>query len=291
MYRGGALSLGPFTVPYTWIFTAASLLAGYAVFSLLMRKKRETGKQIGSLLVNCLLIWTGIWKAAPLFFQWQAVRSSPILLLYLPGGLPGIFLGLAGAGSYLFFAVRKRKILLKQFALPLILGLGTALSFGLILNLLILRPAPAISAEAVQNAETGIKPGDRAPEFTLEDLTGTSRSLSEFQGKLVFLNFWATWCPPCRAEIPEMVRFYREHSDAPLEIIAVNLTASESAVNGVASFAAEKNIPFPVLLDDKRTAEELYGITAVPTTFVISSEGIIIGKRPAASIRHGCSGS
>jgi thiol-disulfide isomerase/thioredoxin len=279
VYRGGALSLGPVTVPYTWLFLALSLAAGYAVFSYLMKKNRETGKLVGSLLVNSLLLWVGIWKAAPLIFQWKAVTSHPMLLLYLPGGLPGTLIGFAGAGAYLFFAVRKRKIPWKQFSLPLAIGLGTALSFALVLNFLVLRPFPAAAGASTAEAEIGTSPGDRAPGFTLPDLTGSPKSLSDYHGKLLFLNFWATWCPPCKAEIPEMARFYREHADNPVEIAAVNLTASESGIEAVKTFVRERNIPFPVLIDDQNIAEFLFQVTAVPTTFVISPEGIILGKK------------
>ena len=279
MYRGGTLSAGPFSLPYTWIFVAASLVAGYLVFTVLMRKNRVTARRIGSILVNSLLIWIGIWKASPLLFQWKVVTSSPLLLLYLPGGLVGSFLGLAGAGAYIFFAIRKSKIPWKEIAFPLAVGIGTALSVGLVLNLIVLQPAPEISPETAATAETGISPGNRAPDFTLTDLDGNPRRLDDFRGKLLFLNFWATWCPPCRAEIPEMVRFYRENTDKAVEIAAINLTSSEPGLDAVYSFVQEQNINFPILLDDKNMAEELFQITAVPTTFVISPEGIVLIRK------------
>lgn len=279
MYREGTLSLGPLSLPYTWLFLGISILAGYGVLTLLMRKDKTTRKILGSLLVNALLIFVGIWKISPLFFQWKAVTASPMLLLYLPGGLPGSLLGIAGAVVYLAVSLRKGDINFKNIYKPFIAGIGTALALGLIFNFVLLSPVPPVSQDAAARAETGSFPGDLAPDIKMRDIDGRERSLSDFRGKLVFLNFWATWCPPCKAEIPEMVRFYDKNGGRHFEIVAVNLTATESSVENVRTFVKERGMTFPVLLDADDLAEALFGIQAVPTTLVISPEGVILVRK------------
>lgn len=279
MYRGGVLTLGPVSLPYTWLFLGTSLLAGYALFTVLMRKKTETRKVVGSLLVNTLLIFIAAWKVSPLLFQWKAVTNSLTLLLYLPGGLPGSILGIAAAGTYLFFAVKKRNISWKQFGLPLAAAAGSALMLGLFFNFILLQPAVSIPESAASAMETGNQPGQRAPDFTAESVNGTVVSLSDYRGQLVFLNFWATWCPPCKAEIPEMVRFYGSLGEEPVEILAINVTGTEKNIQSVITFTRVSGINYPVVLDKGDLSGDLYSVSSLPTTILINPEGIILTRK------------
>lgn len=121
----------------------------------------------------------------------------------------------------------------------------------------------------------GSKPpqiGGPALPFTLNDLEGRQVSLSDFKGKIVVLNFWATWCEPCKKEMPEIQAAYAQHKDNGLVILGIhfgdNLTAA-------AAFAHHGRLTFPMLLDKKANVAEQYSVISLPVTLFIDSEGII----------------
>jgi peroxiredoxin len=117
--------------------------------------------------------------------------------------------------------------------------------------------------------------GKPAPNFTLPTLDGAELSLSQFHGQPVLINFWASWCLPCREEMPELVQSYENHKVEDLMILGVNLTYSDTLPDAQA-FASEFNITFPVLLDNDGTvAERLYQIPGVPTSMFVSRDGTI----------------
>jgi len=117
--------------------------------------------------------------------------------------------------------------------------------------------------------------GKQAPDFTLPMLDGAEVSLSQFRGQPVLINFWATWCLPCREEMPELVRSYETHKAEGLMILGVNLTYSDSLPD-VQAFVNEFDITFPVLLDkDGAVAERLYRIPGVPTSIFINRDGTV----------------
>lgn len=130
---------------------------------------------------------------------------------------------------------------------------------------------------AVETVATGIKPGNKAPDFDLKTIDGETMRLSDLKGNVVFINLWATWCPPCRAEMPEMVRYYNEHSSEKIEILAVNLTDSDSEKE-VKQFADDYKINFPILLDTEGKVGDLYKTVSIPTTFIVDKKGIIREK-------------
>lgn len=122
----------------------------------------------------------------------------------------------------------------------------------------------------------GLERGDLAPDFELETLDGDTVRLSDFRGKRVMLNFWATWCPPCRAEMPDMQRF---HEDKDVVILAVNLTDTPNeSIEKVEDFIDEFGITFRALLDTETAVANLYQIQPIPTNYLIDSEGIIHNK-------------
>ena len=114
--------------------------------------------------------------------------------------------------------------------------------------------------------------GKRAPDFQLFNLEGQAISLSDFRGKPVFLNFWATWCGPCRQEMPLIQEIFEEPSDTELVILAIDIGEAPSAVN---NFIQSNNFSFPVLLDTNQDVALEYNIRAIPTTFFIDRDGII----------------
>ena len=117
------------------------------------------------------------------------------------------------------------------------------------------------------------KTGLTAPNFTFPGLDGKMVSLADFKGKVVFVNIWATWCPPCREEMPSMEKLYQELKSENFEILAVSIDAL--GIKVVAPFMKEYKLSFPALLDPEGTIQNLYGTTGVPESFIINKEGII----------------
>ena len=137
-----------------------------------------------------------------------------------------------------------------------------------------------IWASAVPTDATtgGLIPSPRegflAPEFTLESLAGDQISLSDVRGKIIVLNLWASWCPPCRAEMPALQRVYQENHERGLEVLAVNITAQDN-LTAVEAFVQEFNLTFPILLDTSGKVGKAYLMRAFPTTFFIDQKGVI----------------
>ena len=119
---------------------------------------------------------------------------------------------------------------------------------------------------------SGARVGEPAPNFQLEDLDGQSISISDLQGKPVLLNFWATWCSPCRAEMPYLQQIYEEWSGVGLEVLAINIGESPSLVT---EFLQSYNLSLPVLLDTGGKIATKYNIRYMPTTFFIDKDGTI----------------
>ncbi len=121
-----------------------------------------------------------------------------------------------------------------------------------------------------------IQENSQAPGFTLSDVRGNSVSLSRFRGSVVFLNFWATWCPPCRQEMPSMERLYRQLRGQGLAMLAINLKESGGQV---ANFMRNFGLSFPALLDSDGRVSALYRVWGLPTTYVIDGDGRAIGMK------------
>lgn len=127
-------------------------------------------------------------------------------------------------------------------------------------------------SENLMDATIGINVGNIAPDFQLQTLKGELVKLSDYRGQRVMVNFWATWCPPCRAEMPDIEKF---HKNKDIAILAVNLTQSEPNIEQVKDFVNVFNLTFPVLLDKESEVAITYGIRPIPTSFLIDSKGVI----------------
>jgi thiol-disulfide isomerase/thioredoxin len=112
-------------------------------------------------------------------------------------------------------------------------------------------------------------------EIRLKDLNGRQVSLSDFKGKIVFLNFWTTWCYACRIEMPDMEKLHQKFKNENLKMVTINLQESASQVK---QFFKDFKLTFTALLDSDGEVGAHFMITAIPTTFILDKEGIIIGK-------------
>jgi peroxiredoxin len=131
-------------------------------------------------------------------------------------------------------------------------------------------PAAVGKAEKVQAPAKGLT----APGFTLEDPDGLVYELASLKGKVVLLNFWASWCPPCKAEMPAMQEVFDQYKDQGFVILAVNSTIQDDPGEAVA-FYEEMGLTFPLLMDRDGSVTQTYQVRSLPTSFFIDREGII----------------
>jgi peroxiredoxin len=142
------------------------------------------------------------------------------------------------------------------------------------------QPQPATQSPTHRDdffANLGIEPIKKkpAPDFLLKDIDGNAVRLHDFKGKVVLLNFWATWCPSCRFEMPSMEAVHQDLNSQGLVVLAVALRDS---TDDVRSFYNEHSLSFPALLDHDAEASQVYEIWSLPTTFVINKHGYVVGK-------------
>lgn len=130
--------------------------------------------------------------------------------------------------------------------------------------------------------EAGLETNNPAPNFKLTTLAGETVELADYRGKKVILNFWASWCPPCRVEMPHMENYYQENQETEnVEILAVNMNKTERG-NKMEEFVDEHKLTFPILVDEKNDITDLYQVMIYPTTYIISTEGFITAKHTGA---------
>lgn len=124
----------------------------------------------------------------------------------------------------------------------------------------------------------GLNKGDVPPDFELTTLKGETVKLSDYKGKKVVLNFWATWCHPCRAEMPHMQNYYEDFAEEEnVEILAVNLT-SEDTKSRVEEFVADYGLTFPIPMDEEGNVGEMFEFITIPSSYIIDSSGKIQNK-------------
>lgn len=131
--------------------------------------------------------------------------------------------------------------------------------------------AAALGLQSLQRSTSG---GYEAADFTLPDMKGAQHTLSELRGKIVFLNLWATWCPPCIAEMPSIETLHRRFRDRDLVVLAVSEDAN--GVEAVQPFVDQLGLSFTILLDTEGSVSPRYGVTGFPETFVIGRDGRVI---------------
>lgn len=135
-----------------------------------------------------------------------------------------------------------------------------------------------LSALVSAGPKTGPNVGQQAPNFKLKSVTGPDVTLSALRDKPVFLNFWATWCPPCRAEMPDLQAMYKKYGSR-MHFLAVNV---QEGTGEVARFLKSNGYTLPVALDNKGAVTAKYFVNGIPTSLVIDTKGVIRGKNVGA---------
>lgn len=279
-----SISLGPFTITMKLILFIGATLAAQLLYFVLKRRDRDAYKRASDLYFNSVILFFIGWRLSLIITNWSTFRGAPTALLYLPGG----FLN-HQAGAVLVvlttFILYKRK----KYSRPEILGFsiltsGTLALYFLLTLFLTLAPAPSQHPERSRTTDV-TKPAKEQisdNEITLLNTEGEEQTLELTGSPVTIVNFWASWCPPCRAEIPEIARFYAAYKDKDIRLITVNMTSTEKSLEDVMDFIEEENADFPVLLDHKGEAAAYFNINSVPSTFVFNNSGEIIKQRSGA---------
>jgi peroxiredoxin len=122
---------------------------------------------------------------------------------------------------------------------------------------------------------TKVDASPAAPGFSLEDMDGETVSLADYSGKILIVNFWATWCPPCRREMPSMQRAYEILREDGIEMLAINVGEDSETIF---TFTADYPVEFPLIMDKTSDITQQYGVAGIPVTYVVSPQGKIIYK-------------
>ncbi|WP_234117625.1 cytochrome c biogenesis protein/redoxin [Clostridium hydrogenum] len=177
-------------------------------------------------------------------------------------------------------------LLLIASGLIMILGvMNISFSFK---NKTAVQQKPKVQSQSTQNNKADSKKNDKvkAPNFSLVDQYGKTHKLSDYRGKVVFLNFWATWCPPCRGELPHIQEIYKEYKNNSKDVIILGVTAPNLGQEGskeyISKFLNSNGYNFPVMFDNSGDVMDEYSIQAFPTTFIIDKEGNIKEYVPGA---------
>ena len=147
-----------------------------------------------------------------------------------------------------------------------------------------------VASDGQAQEESGEIPVIPAPDFTLTDQYGEPHTLSDYQGQTVFLNFWATWCGPCKMEMPDIQALYEEWDENAGDLVVLGVAGPgigrEGSAEDIAAFLEENGYTYPVVMDDTGTLFYQYGISAYPTTFMIDPEGNVFGYVQGAVSRE-----
>jgi thiol-disulfide isomerase/thioredoxin len=177
--------------------------------------------------------------------------------------------------------MRKSSIILAGAVLLAVFAIGIAL--GLMRHSVSAARNPAATKKAAANSEAAVvkfaSDPSPTPPFLVNDLVGQPVSSAAFPGKVVLLSFWATWCPPCRLEIPELIELQNRYKDK-LQIIGISMDDADTPaeVSHVKDVAAQLGINYPVVMASHEMVDEYGGVPALPTTFVLNTSGRIVQK-------------
>lgn len=143
---------------------------------------------------------------------------------------------------------------------------------SIILAVLVAAIGYTVYVTATGGSKKVVKEGDQAPNFVLTDLNGKKHQLSDYKGQGVLLNFWGTWCPPCKKEMPALNGAYKAFEDKGVQVISINIAQSDFEVR---DFVSSYGLDFPMTIDKTKSVMRAYNVDQLPATFLIDSNGKI----------------
>lgn len=130
--------------------------------------------------------------------------------------------------------------------------------------------------ESTSSEQTTTEGKTLAPDFTLKDLSGNEVGPASFRGKVLVIDFWATWCPPCREAIPHLISMKQKYGDQGFEVLGVSMDKGPDALSTVKTFAQEQGVNYPIVIGNQTIANSYGGISGIPTFFIVDKNGYII---------------
>ncbi|TCI53828.1 redoxin domain-containing protein [Exiguobacterium sp. SH1S21] len=297
----GSLALSLYATGGIWSILVAIATIGFFVFRLAPGLR-------GYWLFSALLLWFGVTIVVPKYgtlpllsspqplhlylaflialllvatWRWMRIPTLGAQLWTLVGALAIWSIGTYVTGTFEWWGLI---LLIVLFAIAIYVARPSqkAIQYGLglvvllaIINASLPDETPTLVADSSQAA--GLNIGQVPPNFELKRTDETTLNLEDLRGQRVVVNFWASWCPPCRAEMPDMAKFAREQDD--VTIVAVNTTTSERDVDEARSFVEPYEDAFQVVYDEDGAVGNAYRIQAMPTTYVLDENGVITAKQ------------
>jgi thiol-disulfide isomerase/thioredoxin len=288
------MNIGPITLPPWLLMIAAAVFAGFIVDQFYVRRSSsESSVLLRDLALDAFLIIVIVSQLYPALHAPSMIWRDPIGFIYRPVGTAGVA---AGVGAFLLYAavrLLRRRPLPRGFFRYASADTGAfVLTFAVLALLFPLLSSRSPSA-GYEVAQSGLRSRLRAMELeqAVPPETGTDADSGaaphedaplppqaekiHWDADYLVVNLWATWCPPCRGEIPELNAFYEGSSREQVELIAVNLTRTEKSVQNVYEFMEKHSMRFPVLLDPRSRINSLIDTESIPTTVVVGPDGEI----------------
>ncbi|MDC7233125.1 MAG: TlpA disulfide reductase family protein [Spirochaetales bacterium] len=273
------ITLGPFNVPLILLLFAASAGAAHMEFLIIRKGDRKALGKASDFFFNALLLYVAGWRLSLIVTNWSTVQTAPTALLYLPGGLLNHAAGGILMLAVIVFLSKRGKYKREELINGGILSSSAVTLF--VILVMIISNIPVQNTVSTGSADPGYaaehrEGGSETGDITLLTPEGEERLLDLRGAPVTIVNFWASWCPPCRAEIPEFIRFHEEYKESDIRLLTVNMTSTEKSLDQALDFIEKENLSFPVLLDHKGEAAGAFQINSIPTTIVFDSGGNII---------------
>ncbi len=267
-----SLSVGPLFLPLVLLPIVIIIASAYIAGTIPLRGDRENRRIFTNLLFTPVLPFLIGWKLSLIITDTHDVLINPLLLLYGSGGIINILIGSLISGIWLVNRWRKLKTSITVNK-AMLRALGTALILTLFL------------VGGTSSMERNPSEREKLPVVELFNGHGESWDISMASGSPVVLNFWASWCLPCRVEMPMLARLQADPRFSEVIFYAVNAVRSEKHPDDALDWLVSNGIDLPLIFDTSGEAMSLYRISGLPTTIVLDSDGRVVERKTGAVSR------